>query len=82
MPPKHEKLLKRARESPKGWKLRELITLYKGFGFILRELSRHTSVSHPDFHLRTTIPRHPNRELDPNYVRIAVKLINDLRNMQ
>ena len=82
MPPKHVKLLKRARESPRGWRLRELITLYKGFSFEIRELSRHTSVSHTDFFLRTTIPRHPNRELDPNYVRDAVRLINKLHDLQ
>lgn len=82
MPPKHKKLLQRAKDSPRGWRLRELITLYKGFGFEIRELSRHTSVSHPEFLLRTTVPRHPNRELDPNYVRYAVKLIENLLDKQ
>lgn len=55
MPTKAEKLLEQMRASKKNWKRRDLETLYKGFGFIIKS-SRgpHDKVVHPDYPMLIT----------------------------
>jgi len=79
MPRKVEKLLDRARQTKAGWKSAELLTLYSGFGFTIREGSgSHKVISHPQFtHLRATVPDHPSNELSKKYIAVAVKNIEE-----
>lgn len=59
----------------------DLYTLYKGFGFSVREGSRHTIYTHPDYpHLRATVARH--RRLPIGYARDAVAIIEELLKTQ
>jgi hypothetical protein len=76
-----EKLLERMRQTKTGWKPRDLISLYEGFGFVVTNRTNHVIVKHPDFpELRATIPRH-NYLLKP-YVATAVKLVEKLMVLQ
>lgn len=85
MPSKAEKLLKRMRVSKSGWKSKDLITLYQGFGFIISHGASHDIVKHPDFldvaALRYTIPRHAD-ELAKGYINDAIKHIELLQKLQ
>jgi hypothetical protein len=85
MPSKAEKLLKRMRESKSGWKSKDLITLYSGFGFIIRHGGNHDTVKHPNFldvpALRDTLPRHAE-ELAKGYINEAIKRIELLQKLQ
>lgn len=76
-----DKLFERAKIQQTGWKRQELDRLYSGFGFIIRNGRSHDIVSHPGYPmLRETLPRH--RDVKPVYVRNAVRLINELNNLQ
>lgn len=82
MPPKAVKLLERARNSKAGWSSKDLLELYKGFGFSIREgRGSHVVISHPDYPenklLRTVVPVQKN-ELPKAYVSTAVKAIEAL----
>lgn len=77
MPSNAEKLLGRARRKKAGWMPHDLLTLYQGFGFIIRDASgSHKFVSHPKYPiLRAVIPVHP-KELGKKYVADAVRNID------
>ena len=81
---KAQKLYERGQNSKAGWKARELITLYEGFGFIIREgKGSHRVVSHPDYDdLGTVITVHPSKEVGKAYVEQAIKDIKDLLERQ
>lgn len=84
MTAKAMKLLERMRQTKSGWKARDLIALYEGFGFVVKHGASHDIVKHPDFpellELRATIPRH--NELLVTYVDRAVKQIDRLLTLQ
>lgn len=85
MPSKAEKILKRMRDSKSGWKSKDLVTLYLGFGFIISHGGSHDTVKHPDFlnvlALRDTLPRH-EEELGKGYIKEAIKRIELLQKLQ
>jgi hypothetical protein len=85
VPSKAEKLLNRMRVSKSGWKSKDLVTLYLGFGFIISHGSNHDIVKHPDFldvpTLRDTLPRHAE-ELAKGYINEAIKRIELLQKLQ
>jgi hypothetical protein len=77
-----EKLFQKAQNTTANWRTHELITLYSGFGFIIREgEGSHRVVSHPEFpnekDLYTTFIEHPG-EVPPVYVRKARTIIKRL----
>lgn len=81
MPPEVEKLLRSMRRSKSNWKLRDVVALYEGFGFIIEHGSKHDKVYHPDYPvLNETLPRH--RKLPKAYVSNAVKLVDKLMELQ
>ena len=81
MTPKAKKLLEQMRISKANWKTTDIARLYKGFGFIITHGANHDKIKHPDFpKLRTTLPRH--REIAKVYVEIAVKLVDQLLELQ
>lgn len=82
MPKKREKLLEQLRESQKGRKRADLVSMYKGFGFTIQSATGgHDKVTHPDFpSLITSLPRH--RDVLPYLVREAVKLVDELKALQ
>jgi hypothetical protein len=70
------KLLARAHDTQHGWTAKELIKLYKSFGFIILAGSRHDLAKH---HLlidgkKATITR-SSGEIHPDYVKTAIELI-------
>ena len=74
---KAEKLLERMRKSKSGWTSKDLVRLYRGFGFEVRKGRRHDVVSHPDYpSLRQTLPR-SLKDSTP-YVSEAIKMIDNL----
>lgn len=77
MPSKAEKLLKKARQTTAGWMPNDLLTLYEGFGFKIREAGgSHKYVSHPKYPgLTATVPVHA-KELGKKYISNAVKNID------
>lgn len=78
MPPRHIKLLERARNSPNGWKKRELLSLYKGFGFLEDTDGKHIAVQHAKYpQLVAQIP-HGSRALKAIYVKTAKRMIEEL----
>lgn len=82
MPPKAVKLLERARNSKAGWSSKDLLELYKGFGFSIREgRGSHVVISHADYPdnklLRAVVPIQ-TKELPKAYVSNAVKAIETL----
>jgi predicted RNA binding protein YcfA (HicA-like mRNA interferase family) len=82
MPSKAFKLLSRARNSKAGWTSKDLLELYRGFGFSIREgRGSHVVVSHPDYPnnhaLRAVVPTHA-KELPKAYVVNAVKAVDEL----
>jgi hypothetical protein len=78
MPSKAEKLLAQMRESPKNWRRRDLETVYRGFGFVIKpSRGPHDKVIHSDFPtLITSLPRH--RELAIYNIIQAIDLIDKL----
>lgn len=76
MPSNADKLLSKARQSKAGWMPDDLLMLYKGFGFMIRDASEsHKLVSHPRFPaIRAIVPVHP-KELGKKYVADAVKIL-------
>lgn len=71
------KLLARMRNSKKGWKAKDLIDLYTGFGFDLIHGNKHDIISHPKYRdMRTVLPRHDFLAI--GYVEYAIKLIDKL----
>jgi predicted RNA binding protein YcfA (HicA-like mRNA interferase family) len=85
MPSKAQKLLVRMRQSGAGWKSKDIITLYSGFGFIISQGGSHYTVKHPEFPhipaLRDTLPRSDD-ELSKAYVRDAIKRIELLEKLR
>lgn len=76
------KLLEEMRNSKAGWKLRDLLSIYSGFGFTIRHGRRHDIVKHPIFpELRATLPRHA-KELAKKYVSTVVDLIDRLLELE
>jgi hypothetical protein len=74
-------LLEQMRKSKSNWKKEDIEKLYKEFGFIIRHGSNHDIVTHPEFpKLRATLARH--RALPKGYVQFAVKLIDQLLELQ
>ncbi len=81
MPTKAEKLLERMRNSKSNWKRADLDSLYEGFGFVIKHGGNHDIVKHSSFpQLRATLPRH--RQLAKGYVEFAVKLVDQLLELQ
>lgn len=81
MPTKAEKLLERMRNSKSNWKRADLDSLYEGFGFVIKHGGNHDIIKHPNFpQLRATLPRH--RQLAKGYVEFAVKLVDQLLELQ
>jgi len=81
MPSKAEKLLEQMRNSKSNWKRGDLDKLYEGFGFSISHGGSHDIIKHPKFpQLRATLPRH--WELAKGYVEFAVKLIDQLLELQ
>lgn len=78
MASKRWKTLRKMRNSQTNWKQKDVIKLYRAFGFSIDYGRRHVVVSHPDFkherNLRTVVPR--NREILVVYVKDAVRLID------
>jgi hypothetical protein len=76
-----EKLLERMRASKAGWGENDLETLYLAFGFQFREGNHHRVYFHPKYpYLYATVARH--RSLAKGYVSTAVKLIDQLRQLE
>lgn len=76
---KASKLLRRAKDSPYGWTRNELDSLYKSFGFIIENRTKHDLVKHDDLPRdeKATLTR-SSGEIHPDYVRRAVELIEML----
>lgn len=49
MASKAYKLLKRIRQSARGWKAADVRSLYESFGFVISHGGGHDTVKHPDF---------------------------------
>ena len=63
--------------SKAGWKPDDLDRLYRGFGFEVREGSKHRLYSHPRFpELRATVAR--SSPLATGYVETALELLDRL----
>jgi predicted RNA binding protein YcfA (HicA-like mRNA interferase family) len=76
-----EKLLSRMRASKSGWGEKDLESLYLGFGFQVREGSKHRIYSHPKYpQLYATVARHTSLAI--GYVSTAVKLIDQLEKLE
>lgn len=75
---KARKLLERMRQSKSGWGANDLLTLYEGFGFTIRQGRRHAVITHPERrHLRTVLPRHA-KGLSEVYVSIAIAFVEEV----
>ncbi len=73
---KAEKLLERMRKSKSGWTSQDLLRLYRGFGFDIRNGSRHDVITHSAYpSLRATLPRRL-KDSTP-YVSEAIKMIDN-----
>lgn len=76
-----EKLLERMRASKAGWGEKDLETLYLGFGFQVREGSRHRFFYHPKYpQLYATVARH--NSLAKGYIATAVKLVDQFKQLE
>jgi len=81
MPPGPEKLLEDMRRTKAKWKRRDIVALYKGFGFVIEHGSKHDKVYHPQYpRLNDTLPRH--RNVPKIYVSRAVKLVDKLTQLK
>jgi hypothetical protein len=76
---KASRLLQRAKESPGGWTRNELDSLYKSYGFIITNRTKHDIAKHPDLPKteKATLTR-STHEIHPDYIRRAVELIEML----
>lgn len=77
---KADKLWQRAQNTKAGWTERELVRLYEGFGFNIRQAKgSHKVVSHPKYDdLDATIAGHKGKDLPKSYIDDAVKNISTL----
>lgn len=67
--------------SKDGWGWRDLDRIYLSYGFTKRQGSKHTVYSHPTHRqLRATVARH--RSLPKGYITTALRLINELEQLQ
>lgn len=75
-------LLEKARATKAGWHRQELVSLYDGFGFIIKSgRGPHDKVFHPDYpELITWLPRH--NKLHEYNIEQAVKLIDRLQKLK
>ena len=74
---KAKKLLERMRKSKSGWTSQDLLRLYRGFGFDIRNGRRHEVITHSaDSSLRQTLPRRL-KDSTP-YVSEAIKMIDNI----
>lgn len=83
MTAKAEKLLQGMRESKNNWKKHDLVTLYRGFGFIIKRKPRapHDHVVHPKFpQLFTSIPH--GKKLGIYNINQAIDLIDRLKKLE
>ena len=72
-----EKLLERMRRSKSGWRSQDLIRLYRGFGFDIRNGRGHDVITHSAYPtLRQTLPRRL-KDSTP-YVIEAIKMIDNI----
>jgi hypothetical protein len=73
------RLLQRAKDAPYGWTRNELDSLYKSFGFIIENRTKHDIAKHHDLPKdeKATLTR-SSGEIHPDYVRRAVELIEML----
>jgi predicted RNA binding protein YcfA (HicA-like mRNA interferase family) len=79
---KADKRLERARNNPKGWRFEELKSLYEAFGFEVQSgKGSHHVARHPRLKARPTFVKHSG-ELPPEYVKQAVKLIEELLQLE
>jgi len=82
VPDRAKKLFNGMQRSSANWNSNDLTHLYEGFGFKIRNGSKHDIAKHPKYpHLIGTIPRHTN---DPatGYITHAVKLIKELLKLE
>lgn len=77
MPSKASKLLEGMRQSKAKWKRNDIVSLYKGYGFIVDVRGKnHDKVWHPKYpHLVTFLPRH--RKLGEYVIDDAVRLVDE-----
>lgn len=76
-----DKLFIRMLQSKTGWGFNDLDSLYRGFGFEVREGGKHTMYIHPKFpELRATVARH--RSLPVGYIQHALQLIEKLKDLE
>ena len=76
MPP-DERRLRRARQNPKNVRFNELVRIYEDHGFIVRPgRGSHYVAYHPSSRLNIPFPR--QNPMKPNYVRDALKAIDEL----
>ena len=74
---KAEKLLARMRKSKSGWTSQDLLRLFRGFGFDVRNGSSHDVITHTAYpSLRLTLPRRL-KDSTP-YVSKAIKMIDNM----
>lgn len=79
--PRADRLYEKAIRTKSGWRLQELLRLYEGFGFVVKEGRKHIVVSHPlHRNLVTTITR--KRTLARGYIDEAVKIIEALQGLE
>ncbi|MCE2488523.1 MAG: type II toxin-antitoxin system HicA family toxin [Anaerolineae bacterium] len=79
---RREKVLERARNSPRGWRFEELRSLLERFGFVIYSRSgSHFYAVHPDSDVKPGLVKH-SRELPPGYVRNAVRAIDEVKAKQ
>lgn len=77
MPSRAEKLLERMRRSKSGWRRKDIVAVYEGFGFVLNHGAKHDYYVHPDYpKLRDTLKR--SRTVPEYNVRNAIRLIDRL----
>ena len=75
---KRERALKRAKDSPNGWRFVQLRNLLEQYGFeIHSRKGSHFFAEHPDTDIQPPLVRH-SRELSPWYVRTAIKAIEEV----
>lgn len=80
---KAEKLLQKARQTKAGWSSDDLIKLYEGFGFEVRQAQgSHVFISHPKYEGLTALVAVHAKELAKAYVVKAVKNIEQVLELE
>lgn len=75
---KKERGLKRAKDSPKGWRFWQLRNLLEQYGFeVHSRKGSHFYAEHPNTEIQPPLVKH-SRELSPWYVRTAVRAIEEV----